>query len=517
MSGPKSYTPPPRYSMQVFDGRLNQVFLLQSRLKLFYSELAGLHVSDKKLRIQFDCKNELSIIRMQTERMLKALVFDYKGSFGQDTYNRINSEIDAQISELLKAVNECDLIKADFIEKKTDYNSFLSYLIFYENSSVSFDEFRSQINHYLKTNLEINAPEIFKEANLRIFKVKFTKPISKFNFGFNAKFDAEKKSVVNHVIEKEESVNKIRAEISDKVIEKFKVTGSKINLKRQENKVSDEAKAITEKIKSLIRNCDDSAMCKKYKIEWQQLTESESLKDIYFFKELHDSILKSEKLRKSKVVINVMLSDLCNSSIHISAQTDRETFVKNCLNLMNNSTITKNQLDEVQIKFDRLNARSNKFFEEDEIKNKEQLFLKSQLILCLENQGYEVMDDLEVIDFEKENDFLLKINGQENYLNLKFKEDGSMRYVFQIPENKDELSTDQKNMKLHEMKVTCAEFQSVLQDLSEMGLKVNMRSEKPIDLDSIISVTKNQREKLKTKNKSQQQKQQLRKKYLTNL
>ena len=185
-----------------------------------------------------------------------------------------------------------------------------------------------------------------------------------------------------------------------------------------------------------------------------------------------------------------------------------------CLTLLNNSSVTKNEFDEIKIKLEHLKNQSNKYFEEDDIKNKEQLFLKSQIIHCLENKGYEVMDDLEVIDFEKENDFLLKIKEQENYLNLKFKEDGSMRYVFQIPEDKDELSTDQKNMKLHEMKVTCSEFQSVLQDLSKMGLKVNMRSEKPIDLDSIISVTKNQREKLKPKNKSQQQKQQLRKKYL---
>lgn len=513
MSGPKSYSPPPRYSMQIFDGKLNQVFHLQSHLKMQYSEIEGLHVSDSKLRIQFDCKNELSKIKMQTERVLKALVFDYKGTFGQDNYNRVNREIDTRISELLKAVNECDLIKANFVEKKTDYNSFLSYLIFYDNSNISFDEFKSQIVHYLKTNIETNAPEIFKEADKKISTVKFTKPISKFNFGFNAKFDSEKKSVVDHVIENEESVNRIRAEISDKVIEKFKTSGPKINLKRRESKVSDEAKTITEKIKSLIRNCDDSAMCKKYKIEWQQLTGSESLKDIYFFKELHDSILKSEKLRKSKVVINEILSALSTSSLHILVKTEREALVKYCLTLMNNSTITKNELDEVQIKLDRIIASSYKFYEEDEIKHKEHLFLKSQLILCLENQGYEVIDDLEVIDFEKEDDFLLKINGQENFLNLKFKEDGSLRYVFQIPENKEDLSTDQKNMKLHEMKVTCSEFQSVLKDLSKMGLKIEMKSEKPIELNSIVSVSDKHKVKLKTKSKTQQQ-QQLRKKYL---
>lgn len=500
--------------MQVFDGKLNQVFQLQSRLKMLCSEIEGLHVSDSKLNIQFDCRNELSKIRKQIDRVLKALVFDYKGTFGQDTYNRINGEIDLQISELLKTVNECDLIKADFAQKKTDYNSFLSYLIFYDNSNISFDEFKSQIIHYLKTSIETDSPEIFKEANKKISAVEFTKAKAKFGFGFNSKIASEKQSVVNHVIEKEDSVNSIRAEISDKVIDKFQATGGKIKLTKAGNKVSEETKIISEKIKSLIRNCDDAAMRKKYKAEFDKLTESESLKDTYFFKELHDSIFDTEKTRKAKVEINEILSELSTSSFHLSAQTERQNLVKLCLTLLNNSSITKNEFDEIQIKLEQLKNQSNKYLEEDEIKNKEHLFLKSQLILCLENQGYEVMDDLEVIDFEKENDFLLKIKGQENYLNLKFKEDGSMRYVFQIPENKDELSTDQKNMKLHEMKVTCSEFQSVLKDLSKMGLKVNMRSEKPIELDSIVSVTKNQQEKLKTKNKSHQQKQQLRKKYL---
>lgn len=500
--------------MQVFNGKLNQVFQLQSRLKMLCSEIEGLHVSDAKLNIQFDCKNELSKIRRQVDRVLKALVFDYKGTFGQDTYNKIDNEIDLRISELLKTVNECDLIKTEFGAKKNDYNSFLSYLVFYDNSNISFDEFKSQIVHYLKTNIESSSPEIFNEANKKISAVEFTKSKTKFGFGFNSKLDSEKQSVVDHVIEKEEAVNKVRAEISDKVIDKFQATGSKINLKKQENKSSDESNAITEKIKSLIRNCDDSAMRKKYKNDLQQLTESESLKDTYFFKELHDSILETEKTRKSKVILNEVLSELSKSSFHLSAQTERETLVKYCLTLMNNSTITKNEFDEVEIKLEQLRNHSNKFFEEDEIKNKEHLFLKSQLILCLENQGYEVMDDLEVIDFEKENDFLLKIKGQENYLNLKFKEDGSMRFVFQIPENKDELSTDQQNMKLHEMKVTCSEFQSVLKDLGKMGLKVNMRSEKPIELSSIVSITNKEKEKLKTKSKSQQQQQQLRKKYL---
>ena len=123
------------------------------------------------------------------------------------------------------------------------------------------------------------------------------------------------------------------------------------------------------------------------------------------------------------------------------------------------------------------------------------------------------MDDLEVIDFEKTDDFLLKIKGQENYINVKFREDGSMRYVFQIPENKEDLSTDQVKTKLHEMHVTCTEFHSILKDLNKMGLKLDIIGEKPIELDSIISVTTQHKDKIKIRKSSVKQTGQVRKKY----
>jgi hypothetical protein len=515
MSGPKDYSPPPKYSIQAFDGKLNEVFKLQSRLKMLCSEIEGLHVSDSRLNIHFDCKTDFNKIRKQIDRVLKALIFDYKGTFGQDTYDRINGEIDLKISELLKAQNECDLVKTAFTDKKADYNSFLSYLIFYDNSNISFDEFRSRVIQYLKTEIESDSPGIFKEAEKKISFVEFNLDKAKFGPGFNSKLDSEKQAVIDHVIHKEDSVNNIRAEISDKVIDKFRATGSKIQpSSKPGNKFYDESNAISEKIKFLTSNCNDAAMRKKYKAELEKLTESESLKDIYFFKELHDSILETEKTRKAKVEINSILSELNTSSFHLLSQTERQNLTRLCLSLLNGSCISKNEYDDVQTKLEQLKNQSDKFFEDDAIKNKERIFLKSQLILCLENRGYEVMDDLEVIDFEKESDFLLKIRGQENYLNLKFKEDGSMRYVFQIPEDKEKLTTDDKNLKLHEMKVTCQEFQSVLRDLTGMGLKMNLRSEKPIDFNSIISVSGSHKEKIKIKTRTPQQKQQLRKKYL---
>lgn len=515
MSGPKDYSPPPSYSMQVFDGKLNEVFRLQSRLKMLCSEIEGLYLSDEKLSIYFDCKDGLAKLEKSIDASLKNLVFDFKGTFDQSTYDRIDKEIESKISSLRKQQTSCEIIKTDFAGKKADYESYLTYLRFYDNSKISFDEFKSQIILYLENNLKAEVPDIFDEAESKISEVEFQQKTSPFNFGFNAKIDSEKQFVIHHVTQKEDEINRIRDDISNKTLNALNKTGAAVKrTTKQISSVPEDTGITIEKIKTLVRRCDDAAAKQNYSESLRLLTESDSLKDLYFFKELHDSILETEKNRKLKIEIKKLILAINEEAFHLTTQDEQQSLVKLCIRHLNLSAISKAELDSLSIKRDLLKRRSDKLFEEDAIKQKEHLFLKSQTMLCLENLGYEVMDDLEVIDFEKENDFLLKIRNQENYLNLKFKEDGSMRYVFQIPENQDVLSVDQKKTKLHEMQVTCDEFKGVLRDLSKMGLKIELRKEKPVDFDSLVTVPLSKQNKLKVKSATKQQKQQLKKKYL---
>jgi hypothetical protein len=511
MSGPKDYSPPPRYSIDVFNGKLNQAFQLQSRLKMLRSEIECLHVSDHQLSIHFDCSHELATLQKNIEKALRTLVFDYKGTFGQEEYNRVQSEIDAKISTIQKQINACESIKVQFTAKKGDYESYCSYLLFHDNSKISFEDFKSQIIFYLKNNLESRLPEIFDEAKEKIGRVELRKQPVAFTFGFNSKAESQRQIIIDHVAQKEGDVNQIRAEISDRVLDKLKTTNVIIP---QSRPLASDATTLTEKIMLLIRRTDDPVARKAYSASLRRLEESESLRDLYFFKELHDSILDTEKSRKRKIEVSRMLSKLNEARFHNAVDAEKQNLIKLCLVLLSLSGITSSEVESLRLKLDVLVKSSAEAFEEDEIRQREHLFLKAQIVLCLENLGYEVMNDLEVIDFEKENDFLIKIHDQNNYLNLKFKNDGSMRYVFQIPEDRKDLSTDQRDLKLHEMKVTCDEFKSVLHDLSGMGLKIDLKTEKPIEYDSLVSVPTTRRERL-TKSSRKKEKQQSQKKYRT--
>jgi hypothetical protein len=510
MSGPKSYAPPPRYSLSVFNGKLNEAFLLQSRLKNLLHELEGYRFQDNNLNIVFDCKEMLGKIRHNINTSLKEIVFDYTGTFGQATYNKIDQELDSRIIGLAALINECETIKNDFLLKQQDYTSYISYCKFFDSSVQLFGEFKKQVIDYLKKNIADFSPEICKEATDGILSVEPEISKTEFRFGFHSLQELEKNKISGYISEREEEIHKIRSKTSDHILEG---TGKTLPVYDRSVSISPETGKLIQKIKAIIKNCDDPEQITKYETDLKNLLDSRSSKDIYFFKELHDSVLENEKTRNGKIYLNNALAELNNVPIHPSLKNEFGLLIRQCMMLLNNSSVNNSQVDGVNNQIFQI-KRQNKFlFEEDEIKSKERLFLKSQLILLLENQGYEVMDDLEVIDFEKTDDFLLKIKGQENYINVKFREDGSMRYVFQIPENKDDLSTDQVKTKLHEMHVTCTEFHSILKDLNKMGLKLDVIGEKPIELDSIISVTNQYKDKIKVRKSSVKQIGQVRKKY----
>lgn len=508
MSGPKDYSPPPRYSMKAFNGKLNQVFQLQSRLKMLSAEIESLKVADPELSINFDCGDGMKRLKGSNDDALTLLVFDYKGTFEQDTYDRVSFQIDAKLRNIQKQLDACEAIKLEFAGRKTDHEAYRSYVLFYENSKKHFAEFKGQVVDYLESNLREVSAELCEETVKSISAIEFEQVVEPFAFGFYSKSEREKESVIKHVSGKETAVNGVRLAVSDRVLK----ASATFAPAKTRGTVTGETAALMEKSRALINRLEDETARESYLESLKRLAESESLRDVYFFKELHDSILESIRVSEFKSQINRVISDLNEITPHPALEAEKQTVTHYCFNLLELPSLTNNEVDAVRLRASQLRSRSDSAFEEEEIQRKEHLFLKSQIILCLENLGYDVMDDLQVIDFEKENDFLLKIRGQTNYLNLKFKDDGSMRYVFQIPEDPQALSTDQKNLKLHEMKVTCDEFRSMLDDLGKMGLQIDLRSERPIEYDSLLSVSPGKKAKLEETKK--RGKQQVRKKYL---
>ena len=495
MSGPKDYSPPPKYSMKAFNGSLNEIFQLQTKIKSQLDILQSLCVDDKDLGIQFDCKKEIEKIRSTLNELLKPLVFNYKGTFNQATYNKIENEISQRLNSLNKIKEKLDDIEQVFNSKKNDYESYLEYIKYNTNSRISFNDFKQEICNYYANDVKEIDKKIIQETVSKIENIHYSKQNDKFQFGFTNSFEEKKEEIINYTKNRESEINKIRTEVSDQII---KASGA-ITFEKKKSKGIIE---IESKINSLVKNCNDIKYKREYNNKLKSLSESESLKEEYYYKELFDSIYVSEKNRNNKQSLKGLLIDLNYTSIH-KKYSEKKTHLSNEIN----KSIDANRVSDIVLKnfikdFDSLRLKNSKLIEEEGVLEKERLFLKAQMVTNLENMGYEVMDDLEVIDFEKSNDYLLKVKGQDNYINLMFREDGSMKYNFQIPENKNDLSVDEKKLKLQEMKLTCNDFNKAVSDLKKMGVDLKLNREQPISEKTLMSFTKKTKERLKGKMKS---------------
>lgn len=512
MSGPKSYSPPPSYSLNVFNGKLNEIFQLQSKIKSLIEELANLSCIDNAKDIKFDCSYFIGTNRIQIENLLASFSIDHPGTFGQKVYDEFNRQIDSKIRQLKCFLEEINKEKKDFQEKKEDYQSFIAYENFYDHAISSFQSFKLQVIQYLGNYLKADYPELFVEAKESIEKVNNSVDKSKFKFGFRNIQSSQKTEIKNAIERCESNINTIRTELSDKVLDKIGDDETSVSKQLKSNgKVNQEKQTDIQiqidKIKSYISDISDQNSRKDYQQKLENLINSSSFKDVYFYIELCEEIKEAEKIFSWKTEIQNMIAEINKIQIHDELQKEKLTLVEFGISLIEKERIKSYEFEDFQTQLILLREKNEKIYLEKSIKEKERLFLKTQLIKSLESLNYEVLDDMQVIDFEKETDFVLKIPRQSNYLNLRFQRDGSFLYNFLISQRRDELSIDQKQQKLLEMETTCKEFKNLLNDLESIGLKIDLNSEKPISEKALMQIPQKYQSKIKvTKTKKEKSK-----------
>ena len=510
MSGPKVIT----YSMTAFKGRLKEFMRLQSQLMQVRDELKKATIHDHALNIHYDCSERYEKNRYEIEKALIPMVFDYEGNIDKKIYDSIESQIGIRTDKLNNVLKKNEEILVDFNNRQNDYKSYVEYLSFISNAKNAFEKFKQEVNENTVKNHGKDNFSPVAEAQKKYSSIIVEEKKVAFNWGFDKSADKEKKEIFDYIADKEEEIREIRKGMLDKIIAADTKNTKVTEKKTRQEKPSKEIGRVSGKIKMLINNCNEKTLVNEYIARFEKLKQSESMNDLFFYQELHDSLLENESSRKNKQHINELIASLNTSIIDHSIEKVKAELVQKSICLINKSKVTKQETDSLKLDIDRFFSKNATVKEEAELKKKEQHFIKTQIIYNFEKMGYTVLDDLEVIDFEKEKDFYLQAPGQKNVLNIKFKEDGSFRYVFQIPEKKEALSVDEQKMKLHEMKTTCDDFINVLKDLKEMGVDIDIKSDKPIELESMLTIPESLNNRLNTQKKLTHRKQQIKKLYL---
>ncbi|MCF8356720.1 MAG: hypothetical protein K9H48_19925 [Melioribacteraceae bacterium] len=513
MSGPKFFT------VDVFDKSLKEIFQIQSKIHCLVDELSQLSVNDNDRNIYFNCIDFIKLHQPKVTELLSTYNINFTGTINQEKYNKYQEEINHKTKELKLFLSILEKEKISFKSKKEDYKAFLDYEIFYNHSLESFDSFKTQLINYLESYLKDNNLQLFNNTKASIEAIKIKVKKAMFGFCFQNKKPQKQTELQKNIRDCETLINDIRIKLSDevsKISDKNLSISSQIDLTKLPNfnKNTQEVQTEIKKIDNWISKITNPFRKNKYKDQLENLIQSQSLKDVYFYKELFDDIRQTEKMYFWKTEIKEILFEINQLTIHKKVEPEKNILKKYCLSLICKQKLKKYEYDDVLAKMLLLKKKNEKAKNDEFIKAKENLFLKEQLIKNLENMNYEVMTDMEVIDFENESDFLFHIPKQDNYLNLRFKPDCSFSYNFVIPEKRDELSINQKKRKLVEMEATCNEFKKLLTELSSMGLNFKKNSEMPISEDTLIQVPKKHIEKI-TKDTTVTKKRKLKKaKYL---
>jgi len=509
MSGPKSF------SVRVFDARLKEIFSLQSQINQIFKELQNYNVNDKELKISFDCHDFIKANEDEQYKQLKSFDLGHKGTVRQEKYDAINNKVEEKIKKLKRFLKKVDTEKNDFLDKRQDHVSYVSYNKYFENSHRSFEKFKTELTSYLEQNIKEEKPELFENSKNQIEKVNPTIKKADFKFGFRNKEQKSKQKVIEHIDEKENKASEVRNQIAKNLLVKSLSKKNKA-APAEAKKDDEEIKQLTEAIENKIDQIESDEQRRKFKSGLNKLHKSQVLKDIYFYKEFLDHINQSEKTQDFKRQIKDLLFEINTSEISERLLEKKNEILKYAVELLESETIKQYKLESFKTQYHFLKEENKALIEDEFVKQKETEFLKTQLINGLENMNYQVMDGMEVIDFEKQSDFLFKVPNQNNFINLRVGKDNSIAYNFLIEENKAQLSIDEKREKVIEMEHTCKSFREVLKDLEIMGLEIDQTKTSAADMDKLMQVPKKYQQKIEKaeKERDRAREKEVKKKYL---
>ena len=491
MSGPKSL------SCAMFNKKLNHIFGLQSEIESLAKYLKKAEVMDKEREISFNCgsfiKKNISI----EKNLLKTFLSDYKGT------RKESVKVEKTLEKLTKYVKDQKEEKKLFLNKNEDYNDFIQYERFYDTSSKLLETYKAGVIESIKSILKGEYADFLSDAVSKISRVSLPVNTTVFSLGFRKIAQKEKNNISDQVIEAEKNINKIRTGFIDRIL---KLQGKENNpslskpdisklLYNKQNKQT--AKKILSEIRKLLCGMEDSPMREMFHRRLEKLKISETFKDPYFYTELIEDMKKNSEILKWKGEIKEWLVKLNNIEIAPDLEKEKNKLISASIKITNEDVVKYHEVEDAVDKITKFIEKNKNKIEEIALKKRQRQFLKQELVKGLEDLNYSVVEDMQVIDFEKENDFILKIPNQNNYLNLRFDENKTgFIYNFLIPENRKKLAIDEINQKINNMETACSDFKSVLKSLSSFGMKFNYDKEIPISENAMLQLPERIRKRL---------------------
>jgi len=386
MSGPKSF------SVHVFDAKLKKIFSLQSQINQIFQELQNFSVHDKELNISFDCSDFVDKNRDEIKKHLKSFKLGYKGTIQQAEHDKIEKNVQTKIKSLNKFLKKVSDKKKDFLDKRQDYLSYVSYNKYFENSHNSFDQFKINLTEYLNKNIKKEKPDLFEESKKQINQIKPNIKKLEFKFGFQKIEEKSKQKVNEHINQNEDKTSEIRNKIAKKLLAQSLSQKKPTNLTKTVKK-DKEIEQLISKINDKIDLFENNKERKKIKNELIKLRKSEVLTGPYFYKEFLDNLKQSEQSQNFKREIKNFVYEINYTKTANNLLDRKNELLQYAIELLESATIKQYKFDDFKTQYHFLKEENKEILENEFVRQKENEFLKVQLVNGLKKMKYQGIDD----------------------------------------------------------------------------------------------------------------------------
>jgi len=503
MSGPKGL------SCTVFEKKLKVIFRLQLDIEDNMEQLKEYMVDDRARAISFDSQDFLDKTKDQTEDLLQVYNPAYQGSLSEQR------RIEAHIYKLNQFKKKQQQEQQVFQNKQEDYTSYCAYEKYHEHAIENFSLYKESAAERLKTIGEQGKP--LQNALEQVEQVKPNFEKSLFSFGFREKMVEKKQQVQELISEEQRKVDAARVGMADAML----AAGGDVPIEVDLSKITGDddkqemVRPILAEIQQLLAEVNDDEVRIVYQDQLKGLLASEVFQDIYYYRELLEELRQKEAARIISEELHFMLLQLDKAGLLSAFVGEGSEIRRDIITLLAKSKIRDSSREEMAFRLAELIKNDEEAKRAARLKEREQQYLKQELIAGLEELDYKVVDGGNLIDFEKQQDFVLDVPGQENFLNLRFQEgENKFIYNFLIPEEKESLSMEQTRQKLEEMESACDGFKQVLHNLKDDGLKFNIDRERPVAEESMIRLPEHLRARIQSAQQTGSIRQQLKQRYL---
>jgi len=474
MSGPKCY------SVHVFDKHLKQIFQLRAEIILLIEEISCKKLIDELRGVKYVGEDFITEHKISFAQLLEKFEVPGNDKLNQGQFNEYYDQYFRKQQELLLFKDELreELAHADQIENS--YHIFLNLELLVKDYLLNFDGIKSQfLNQIRQTIQEVNKLEEFGEKFSKINLFLVVPPFSEdlpeieaeLKLQFAKTFEQAKKQLSDLILH---HLSGDALQVAKKKV--FLVNHNQNSESRRASKITD-IENILSKINEALSGISDPDLSALYRTRLVNLRQKHPTSESYFYIEFLTEIREAEKQYNFKKILNQALNDLNKHVFEPPIEKSVSQFSFKIQQLLKRDKLKNQDCEKVITELKGLFESNRKVYQKRVIHEEEQAYIKSMMIAGLRDLNYEVMTDMQVIDFGQEDTFLMSIPGQENFLNIRFDSEGGMLYNFLILENRDELTHEQKELKLAEMDETCVEFKSMLQQLKLQGLNIDLDKE----------------------------------------